>query len=97
MIVVACVHAVYCYCVYIIIFVSLTKLPMWRIKLNMCRIIYVCKIYADKLISIAPTITEQQCLLNICESELVKLDMCINVSKSTCFNLDQNSTSLVLI
>ena len=32
-------------------------------------------IYDDDIILLAPTVTELQCLLNVCESELVKLDM----------------------
>ena len=40
--------------------------------------------YADDIILIAPTVTGLQRLLNVCETELVNLDMRINVSKSMC-------------
>jgi len=38
--------------------------------------------YTDDIILIAPAVAGLQCLLNVCESELVKLGMCINVVKS---------------
>ena len=41
-------------------------------------------IYADDIILLAPAVTGLQCLLNVCVSKLVKLDMSINVSKSMC-------------
>jgi Reverse transcriptase (RNA-dependent DNA polymerase) len=41
-------------------------------------------LYADDIILIAPTVTGLQCLINVCESEIVKLDMRINVCKSMC-------------
>ena len=41
-------------------------------------------LYADDIILIVPTTTGLQCLINVCESEIVKLDMRINVSKSMC-------------
>ena len=41
-------------------------------------------LYADDIILIAPTATGLQCSINVCESEIVKLDMRINVSKSMC-------------
>jgi hypothetical protein len=41
-------------------------------------------VYVDDIILIAPTATGLQCLINVCESEIVKLHMPINVSKSMC-------------
>ena len=41
-------------------------------------------LYADDIVLIAPTVTGLQRILNVCEIELVNLDMHINVSKSMC-------------
>ena len=40
--------------------------------------------YADDIILLAPTVEGLQHLLNICENELERLDMTVNVSKSKC-------------
>jgi Reverse transcriptase (RNA-dependent DNA polymerase) len=44
-------------------------------------------LYADDILLIAPTITELQRLLTVCEVELVQLDMQINVNKSMCIRV----------
>ena len=41
-------------------------------------------IYADDILLISPTVSGLQCLLTICEQEIIDLDMRINVSKSMC-------------
>jgi len=61
----------------------------WLVQLWVFHIICLL-IYSYTLIYIiliAPTVTGLQYLLNVCESELVKLDMCINISKSMCIRL----------
>jgi len=45
---------------------------------------FIC---ADVIILIAPTLTELQCLLNVWESELVQLDIYINICKSMSIRL----------
>ena len=52
-----------------------------------CYISNVCVnivLYADDILLIAPSITGLQRLLNICEEQLILLDMRINVNKSVC-------------
>ena len=44
-------------------------------------------LYADDILLLAPTIRELQHLLQICESELISLDMTINVKKSCCIRI----------
>ena len=41
-------------------------------------------LYADVILLLAPSITGLQQLVNICESELISLDMQINTKKSVC-------------
>jgi len=52
-----------------------------------CHIGIVCVsifLYADDILLIAPSVTGLQILLNSCENELSKLDMVVNIKKSTC-------------
>jgi exonuclease III len=52
-----------------------------------CYISSICVsifLFADDILLVSPTVTGLQCLLNVCESELVKLDMRINTNKSMC-------------
>lgn len=52
-----------------------------------CYISSICAsifIYADDILLVAPTITGLQLLLHVCENELLKLDMQLNVNKSMC-------------
>jgi hypothetical protein len=52
-----------------------------------CYISSICVsifLYADDILLVSPTVTGLQSLLNICESELVKLDMRVNTNKSMC-------------
>ena len=44
-------------------------------------------LYADDILILAPTVTELQRLLNVCECELNWLDMAINVKKSCCLRI----------
>ena len=44
-------------------------------------------LYADDILLIAPSIQELQSLLNVCEIELIHLDMLINVKKSHCIRI----------
>jgi hypothetical protein len=44
-------------------------------------------LYADDIIIIAPTVTSLQKLFNIVETELARLDMKINASKSNCIRI----------
>ena len=41
-------------------------------------------LYADEIMLIAPSINALQCLMAVCEKELLYLDMHVNVKKSTC-------------
>ena len=41
------------------------------------------------MLLVSPTITGLQCLLNVCESELCKLDMQVNTIKSMCIRFGQ--------
>jgi Reverse transcriptase (RNA-dependent DNA polymerase)/Endonuclease/Exonuclease/phosphatase family len=41
-------------------------------------------LFADDILLVSPTITGLQTLLNVCESELVKIDMRVNTNKSMC-------------
>jgi hypothetical protein len=52
-----------------------------------CYISLVCCcifFYADDILLVAPTVTGLQTLLNVCEQELIDLDMRVNVKKSNC-------------
>ena len=52
-----------------------------------CYISLVCCcifLYADDILLVAPTVTGLQTLLNVCEQELIDLDMRVNVKKSNC-------------
>jgi len=52
-----------------------------------CRVGAYCTaifLYADDVILLAPSVSTLQTLVNICELELVDLDMAINVKKSAC-------------
>ena len=44
-------------------------------------------LYADDILLLAPSINALQLLLHACESELCKLDLCINSSKSVCVRI----------
>jgi hypothetical protein len=46
-------------------------------------------LYADDILLIAPTITGLQRLLQVCEQELIYLDMRINIKKSMCIRFGQ--------
>jgi Reverse transcriptase (RNA-dependent DNA polymerase) len=69
-----------------------------------CYVSTVCVsilLYADDILLIAPSVTGLQTLVNICETELINIDMSINAKKSVCirfgprFNVTcQNVTSL---
>ena len=41
-------------------------------------------LYADDVILLTPSVSTLQTLVNICELELVDLDMAVNVKKSAC-------------
>ena len=52
-----------------------------------CTSVFMCScifMYADDIMLLSPSLTALQLMLNLCEGELLKLDMCINVKKSTC-------------
>jgi len=49
-------------------------------------------LYADDILTIAPSLTELQILVNMCETELCSLDMLINARKSACMRLGYNVT-----
>jgi len=42
-------------------------------------------LYADDILLIAPPVSGLQTLVNICETELLNIDMSINPNKSVCF------------
>jgi len=46
---------------------------------SICACIYL---YADDILLLAPTVAGLQYILNVCEEELLQLDMCISVKKS---------------
>jgi len=46
---------------------------------SICACIYL---YADDILLLVPTVTGLQYILNVCEKELMQLNMCINVKKS---------------
>jgi len=41
-------------------------------------------LYADDILLMAPSLSELQRLLSVCESELKWLDLCINTKKTCC-------------
>ena len=52
-----------------------------------CNSEYVCTnifVYADDIAFLSPSLSISQYMLYLCETELSALDMCINVTKSTC-------------
>ena len=52
-----------------------------------CYVSSVCVsifLYADDILLIAPSVTGLQTLVNICETELINIDMSINAKKSAC-------------
>ena len=53
---------------------------------SMCVSIFL---FADDILLVSPTVTGLQCLLNVCESELCKLDMQVNTKKSMCIRFGQ--------
>jgi len=56
-----------------------------------CYVSTVCVsilIYADDILLIAPSVSGLQTLVNICETELMNVDMSINVKKSVCIRVD---------
>ena len=68
-----------------------------------CQIKYIhfnAFMYADDLLLVSISICDLQKLLKICELEFIKMDMCTNVTKSTCLRVGQRynaSVSPVLI
>jgi len=48
-------------------------------------------LYADDVILLTPSVSTLQTLVNICELELVDLDMAINVKKSACIRFGLRS------
>ena len=44
-------------------------------------------LYADDILLVAPSVTSLQQLLRLCEQELARLDMPINVKKSACMRV----------
>ncbi|MFZ2538984.1 MAG: reverse transcriptase family protein [Oscillospiraceae bacterium] len=46
--------------------------------------------FADDLVLLSGSITDLQCLINICVKELNKIDMLINVNKSKCVRIEKN-------
>jgi len=44
-------------------------------------------LYADDILLIAPSVSGLQTLVNICETELMNVDMSINVKKSVCIKV----------
>ena len=51
-------------------------------------------LYADDILLLAPTVSSLQQLLHIRETELMWLDMSINVKKSSCLRVGPRSNSL---
>jgi hypothetical protein len=52
-----------------------------------CYIATICVcifLYADDILLLAPSVTGLQTLVNICENELLNLDISLNVNKSLC-------------
>ena len=41
-------------------------------------------LYVDDILLVAPSVTSPQQLLHLCEQELARLDMPLNVKKSAC-------------
>lgn len=62
-------------------------------KINVgCYLSLVCAnifLYADDILLIAPTVTGLQLLLQVCEEELINLDMRVNIKKSMCIRFGQ--------
>jgi Reverse transcriptase (RNA-dependent DNA polymerase) len=57
-----------------------------------CYVSTVCVsifLYADDILLIAPSVSGLQTLVNICETELIKIDMSINPKKSVCIRFGQ--------
>ena len=57
-----------------------------------CHIFCICVaifLYADDIVLLSPTVNGLQALLDICEDELLSLDMQINIKKSTCVRIGQ--------
>jgi len=55
-----------------------------------CYVSTVCVsifLYADDILLISPSISGLQTLINICETELINVDMSINVKKSVCIRV----------
>jgi len=57
-------------------------------KINSCVKRLFIVIYADDILLIAPSVTDLEHLLRMCEIELNFLDMAINSSKSCCMRID---------
>ena len=51
-------------------------------------------LYAGDILLLAPTVSSLQQLLHICETELILLDMSINVNKSSCLRVGPRYNSL---
>ena len=52
------------------------------VKINNCAKRLFVAIYADDILLIAPSVTDLELLLRMCETELNFIDMAINSSKS---------------
>jgi len=50
---------------------------------------YCVILYADDILIIAPSVSELQNIVNICEHELNRLDMILNVKKYCCVRIGQ--------
>jgi len=58
----------------------------------MCPLSTVCVsvfLYADDILLIVPSVSGLQTLVNICETELINIDMSINPKKSVCIRFGQ--------
>lgn len=49
-------------------------------------------LYADDIMLLAPSVSQLQALLALCESELLRLDMAINLKKSCCMRIGPRSS-----
>jgi len=50
----------------------------------MCTVCVSIVLYADAILLIAPSVSGLQTLLNVCETELINIDMSINQNQSVC-------------
>ena len=54
-------------------------------------------LYGDGILLLVPSVSSLQLLLGVCERELEKLDMNINVKKSSCIRIDPGFDALVVL